>query len=204
MVKYNDEKPKTSIAWATTIYEDIEKYDGLLINMHMNAIVSPLHDKDVREHIDVINGHEYKSLRNKKAHRHVMLLFPRAVGEVSFKYVLDHNIRRYGIDCVGHECIIDSAVMARYFAHMDNPEKAQYRKEDIIYYGLVNSDILQLHKKNKVAKYQELTEIIEICLKHNLTNMADVYRYFKVCDHEKLVASCNLFQLPLTKLSILC
>ena len=178
--------PETSCAWATEIYVDIRYVDKYIIDTHLDALVSPLHDKDLKLHIDEINGHVYESYRLKKPHRHIEFIFPRPVSESTFDYMLKHKIERHGFTCVGRERLYDMVSYARYLAHMDNPEKAQYPKEDIIYYGRARPTILEMYRKNIYDSSEYLQHIIDDIMKHRISNLIDLERYYKVTNPDML------------------
>lgn len=187
MAKYKkNQYPDTSCGWATEIYVDIQYVDEYIIKTHLNCIVSPLHDKDVKVFVDNINGHVYKSFRDKKPHRHVFFIFPRPVSENTFSYMLEHKIESHGFTCVGRERIYDIVSYARYLIHLDNLEKAQYRKSDLIFYGQVNDSILNMYSRNVYDKYAEQQILIDDILKHRFTNIIDMERYYKVTNPDML------------------
>ena len=175
----------TSLCWGTLIYCDIQYVDEYIISTHLDCIVSPLHDKDTKVFRDEINGHVYFSKRYKKPHRHVMFLFTRPVSEETFSYMLENKIEKHGITCSGRELIYDMVGMARYFAHMDNPEKAQYRLIDYIYYGRVDDSILYMYlRKNPFEEDVMFSQILHDIRKHNITNIMDLDRMYEVTNHE--------------------
>lgn len=109
----------TFIVYADSAYQDwIERLDGL----HVRAFISPVHDADV-----AVDG------TLKKAHWHVILLFDGKKSREQIDAIReeaigpDFNRELQDVNCV--------SAMARYLIHMDNPEKAQYRREDVTCLG---------------------------------------------------------------------
>ncbi|MBO7730899.1 MAG: hypothetical protein J6S67_00050 [Methanobrevibacter sp.] len=170
------EKKPTSQFWATEIYMDgitLEQLNRLILNMHQDCILSPYHNKDIFEDKTEITGlcGEDITVYRKERHYHFMIMFPRAVGEVSFKYLIDHKLRDYGVHCKGHECIKNGVAMARYFAHIDNPEKAQYKVSDYLYYGQIDESILGLDKVNKYQSEIILNQLIQYIIDYKCYNL---------------------------------
>lgn len=90
--------------------------------LHVRGFISPLHDQDV-----LADGSP------KKAHWHVMLFFE---GKKSRDQI--DLIREAAIGPAfnrGLEDVHTPGAYARYLIHLDDPEKAQYRADDVICLG---------------------------------------------------------------------
>lgn len=116
-------------AFATIIYPDSLPADWLerLKGTMWKGFVSPLHDKDVNE-----GG------TPKKPHYHVLIMF-----DGNSKKNYDTQIKPVFEKCfengfAGREEIQSTQGYARYLCHLDNPEKAQYDKNDVIAFGGAN------------------------------------------------------------------
>ena len=180
-------KTKKSQWWGSIIYPneriDISYIDRVVITLHIPCIISPLHNRDS------IDGYPLKTgLRNeniidmwKKPHYHIMFMFPRAVSQTTYKFIID-KLDNFGITLVGNEPIIDGSAMARYFCHLDNPEKAQYKMSDMLYYGGLNFDILKLQKFNIVQKQILRNKLIDDILFHRFLDITEVDMYYQSCD----------------------
>ena len=103
--------------YATIIYPESAPVDWIakLEALHIPALVSPLHDKD-----------KLPDGTLKKAHYHLLLSF----GSVKTKKQAEAVFNIIG--GVGTEVVNCLSAYARYLIHMDNPEKAQYSKEDVV------------------------------------------------------------------------
>ena len=109
--------------WTFIVYPESapKNWKELLRSTHVKIAISPLHDKDLNP-----TGDE------KKPHWHVFLEYDslKSFDQVNgfIKELLDEK----ATICQ----IVQSPVgMIRYFIHMDNPEKAQYKWSDIIVYN---------------------------------------------------------------------
>ena len=105
------------------------------------AFVSPLHDKD----IDPQN-------QPKKPHYHVMLMFDSMKSTEQVKEVFAL------IGGVGMEIVNNTRSYARYLCHMDNPEKARYKEEEVRCFG--GSDYAHIIGLPS-DKYASLMEMID-------------------------------------------
>ena len=103
--------------WATIVYPESapENWRDILRELHIPAIISPLHDDDV----DTDTG------EIKKAHYHVILLFDNTKTE---KYA--NEIASY-FGGIRTKRVHSIKAYTRYLTHMDDPDKAQYSQDDI-------------------------------------------------------------------------
>jgi hypothetical protein len=73
----------------------------------------------------------------------------------------------------------DSRALCRYFLHMDNPEKAQYNKVDLLVGG--GFDIEQALKLSKSESDSEerafISSMRDAIDKHNMTEFEDLFDY---------------------------
>jgi len=112
--------------WTAIFYpEDLpEDWRELVNDQHVKWVESPLHDKDLNA-----DGEP------KKPHHHVMFCFDAVK---TCEQIMDMLKELFGesdgsIVGVAPPCMVkDRGALIRYFAHMDNPEKAQYDPADII------------------------------------------------------------------------
>lgn len=97
-----------------------ENYIQIIDNWHVPTLLSPVHNKDK-------NGDESE----KKKHIHVMLYFGSGANK-SFNQVKKLSDQ---LGATRPEIVRSTNSLIRYFIHRDNPEKAQYRVEDLRAYG---------------------------------------------------------------------
>lgn len=102
--------------WCTVVYPESapEDWRDRLKELHIPAIIGPLHDKDIDK-----NGNF------KKPHYHVEMLFDNT----KTKQHAQNMALCFG--GVGAEPINSVKAYTRYLTHMDDPDKAQYNQEDI-------------------------------------------------------------------------
>lgn len=152
--------PTRSRNFACVVYPESAPKDWqqILSDQHINCIVSPLHDQD--KNPDGVH---------KKDHYHVMLVYDslKSVAQASAIFEMIG-----GVGCIVVESLRQ---MARYFCHLDNPDKAPYKKSDVKVFGdldyleIVNSaadeiklqrDVLQLIEDNDLIMFSDLIDIL--------------------------------------------
>lgn len=145
--------------WGTIVYMESapENWKMILEEQHIPALVSPLHDKDINANGEL-----------KKEHYHVMLMFNGVKTAEQAQEVFSL------IGGVGTEAIKCSKAYARYLCHLDNPDKAQYNIDDVMYFSGADYDnILRL----ATDKYSAIGEMIEFCLQNGIVSYAQLLLY---------------------------
>lgn len=129
---------KRARAWTAMIYQEsappgwMDRLSELLIE----ALVSPLHDKDKWTKEDEAANPDHKEGELKKAHWHVV---------ISFKNPATYAKAREAFEAIGAvvppepQCKVkDFKQMARYLCHLDQPHKHRYDKADVKSFGAVD------------------------------------------------------------------
>lgn len=125
----------------------------------MPALISPCHDEDV-------NADGTK----KKEHFHVLLLFDGVKTREQAEEVFEV------IGGVGAEPVKSARAYARYLCHIDNPDKAQYRIEDVVSCaGADYESIISLASD----KYSAIGEMIEFCIQNDVVSYAQLLLFAK-------------------------
>lgn len=189
--------------WLTIVYPESAPEDWIskLKLMGVTGLISPLHDKDTAEPVEVIKeqGQEVVYHDQKKAHYHVALYWPTGTTNKDVAQGIVKSIG--GVGCIKGASLRGTA---RYHCHMDDPHKYQYDKNDEIvlggidYFEIINSisdDILCLHhifdfcEKLKIYSYRELMifcrtycpEWERVIIKSQREN---VYRYLRSLEYD--------------------
>lgn len=162
--KAEGEKDERTRVYASILYPESAPPDWRerLIQWHIAALISPLHDKDINPDGAI-----------KKPHHHIMILFEGVKTPEQAKEIFD------SIGAVGQERIISTRGYARYLCHLDNPEKAQYSISDVQCFGgadihvLINSptddlkaliSVFDFIRRNQI---RSLAHLIDYCVKYN-------------------------------------
>ena len=111
-------KQKPSKAWTGLLYEDSanENWLQLLEETKLKIFISPWHERDLQE-----DG------TYKKKHRHVVAIWDEEIEYEQAKSILEKRgvvLHYYGVYTLTGE--------VRYLTHKDNPDKEQYKDEEVI------------------------------------------------------------------------
>lgn len=159
--------------WMTIVYPESapSDWESLLADECVPAIRSPLHDKDVNP-----------TGEPKKAHYHVMLMFSGVKTMEQVQEICSH------FGGIQPRSISNAQGMARYFIHMDNPEKYQYNREDIRNFsGADWSSLVQTSKD----RYDTLDEIIEECVQKKIISYSDLVNHYRMTNRRKFEVACD-------------
>lgn len=157
MAKENTSKRTRN--FATVVYPESapEDWQDILAAQFVPAFISPLHDQDVNP------GGEAK-----KPHFHVVIMFDsvktREQAEELFKL----------IGGVGCEVVQSIRGYSRYLCHLDNPEKAQYKQEDVR--SLSGADYIATIGL-VLDKYKAIGEMIDYCELNNIVSYSELLVY---------------------------
>lgn len=152
--------------YATVVYIESapENWKKILDETMIEALISPLHDKDVYEE----DTEDHKKGDLKKPHYHVMLSFPGKKNPETVKEI----VKTFG--GVGLEIVQSKLGMARYLCHIGKKDKAQY---DI-------GDVEEMNGANyiKSAGLDEdpmgaVEEMMDFCEDNNINNFYVLARY---------------------------
>lgn len=123
--------------------------------MHLQWAESPVHDAD-------LNGDGSE----KKPHIHFLIVFE---GNKSFEQVKEITDRLNAP--IPQKCM-NPRGLVRYFIHLDNPDKTQYKKDDIKTHGGIAID--EYFKRSKAETGEIVREILQFCLDNDLTEFSDL------------------------------
>lgn len=157
MAKSKDDRTRN---WVFIVYPESAPEDWLEIldQMNVEMCISPLHDKD-------INGDGSP----KKPHYHVLACFESNKSYNQVKEITDllnAPIPQKAKSVKGS---------ARYWVHMDNPEKAQYNIKDIK--ALSGFDLTEALKPSSADRYSIIKDMIEYIQDNQITEFEDILIY---------------------------
>lgn len=177
MAKESSGKGRTR-NFACVVYPESapENWMEILAELKIACFISPLHNQDVNP------GGE-----KKKPHYHVMIMFDSTKYLDQAKEIFDR------VGGVGCEKVQSVRGYARYLCHLDNPEKAQYKTEDVICYGGADyASAIGL----PTDKYKAISEMLQYCMDNDVESYAMLllyasesrYDWFRVlCDNGTVV-----------------
>ncbi len=151
---------KRSRNWTFVLYPESAPSDWLqrLEDLHIQVLVSPIHDKDVNPDKTI-----------KKAHYHIVLIFESNKSFSQIKEIADSFNAPIPQICQSVKG------MARYLTHMDNPLKYQYDKADIITMGGV--DLAELLKPSSQDRYTMIREMLAFIDTNSIKEFEDILYY---------------------------
>lgn len=159
--------------WGTIVYPESapENWQEILADLRVAAFVSPIHDKDKNP-----NGEP------KKAHYHVMMMFEGPKEQNLVKSLME----KFG--GVGCEYINSARSNARYFCHLDNPDKAQYKVEDVKCFGGANYTELIATPGDK---YKLIAEMMDWCETYSVEAYSDLITWARVNREDWFQCLCD-------------
>lgn len=157
----NEKKPitKRTRNFATVVYPESAPKDwqDILSAQFIPAFISPLHDKD-----------KNPTGEPKKPHYHVVLMFDSVKTREQAAEVFSK------IGGVGCEIVQSIRGYARYLCHLDNPEKVQYKQEDVR--SLCGADYAGTIGL-VIDKYKAIGEMIDFCIEYNIDSYSNLLEY---------------------------
>lgn len=145
--------------FATVVYPESAPLDwqDILSQQFVPAFISPLHDKDINP-----------TGEPKKPHYHVVLMFDGVKTREQAQEVFSL------IGGVGCEVVQSIRGYARYLCHLDNPEKAQYKQEDVrCLCGADYPAVIGL----ATDKYKAIGEMIDFCEDNCIYSYSELLKY---------------------------
>lgn len=129
-----------------------ENWRDILVEHFVPAFISPLHNEDINP-----------TGESKKEHYHIMIMFDGVKTSEQAKEIFD------SIGGVGCEIVKSVRGYARYLCHLDNPDKAQYKIEDVqAYCGADYNGVIGL----AIDKYKAIGEMIDFCKDNDIMSYA--------------------------------
>lgn len=146
--------------WTFVLYPEsvVQNWREIIDNEHIQWVESPLHDKDIDA-----NG------ILKKPHWHILLMYE---GNKSFEQIKELTDK---INATMPQKTASVKGLVRYMVHLDNPEKVQYNRGDIVAHGGV--DLIELLKPNSSTRYQLIKEMMDYVREQNIIEMEDLLYY---------------------------
>ena len=159
--RYDEKRRGTrALSWCAVIYPDSAPADwrDILDSNHIQWIESPLHDKDVNP-----------TGEPKKAHWHILLQFDSVKTLEQVKSVLEPLNAPIPIQCKSAKGAV------RYMIHLDNPDKHQYNKADIIGHG--GADVAAYFQPTASEIEALIIEMEDFVVKYGVVEYEDLVYY---------------------------
>lgn len=142
--------------WTFIIYPESapKNWREILDDTHMKWIESPLHDKDINPDGEL-----------KKPHWHVLLTSDGPITDVAVKRIVEP------LNAPIPKKVGSARGLVRYMIHLDNPEKYQYSRDEIVGHG--GADVESYFELTKTNKISVMKDIIAYIYENEIDNYAD-------------------------------
>jgi hypothetical protein len=146
--------------WTAVLYPESvpANWRDILDDAHIEWVESPLHDRDINANGEL-----------KKSHWHILLMFG---GVKSFDQVKEITDK---LNAPIPERCHNAKALVRYMAHLDNPDKAQYSRNDIVAHGGV--DLAELLRPSSSERYTIINEMIAFVKEYSIIEFQDLMDY---------------------------
>ena len=146
--------------WTLLVYPESapKNWRTIIDDNHVQWIESPLHDKDTNPDGTI-----------KKPHWHILIMYD---GVKSYDQVESLTVKLKSP--IPKRC--ESARgLVRYMIHLDNPEKFQYEKSEII--GHCGADVESFFEMTATNRLDKLKDITRYVLDNHVTSFSDLVEY---------------------------
>ena len=142
--------------WAFIVYPEScpDNWVELLDSNHLPWYQSPLHDRDINP-----------TGEPKKAHWHIIIQFAGKKNYEAVKEITD------SVNGSRPEPVKELKGYLRYFAHLDNPEKAQYSVNEIVAHG--GADLSYLTTPSSAERHAFINEMRAYIRENDITEFSD-------------------------------
>lgn len=146
--------------WTFVVYPESapKNWRSLIDDNHVQWIESPLHDKD-----------ENPDGTKKKAHWHILVMYDGVKSYAQVKDLTDRLCSPIPKRCESTRGLV------RYMIHLDNPEKFQYQKSEIV--GHCGADVESFFEMSASSRLDKLKDISEFILDNHVTSFSDLVQY---------------------------
>lgn len=151
--------------WQCIVYPESapDNWQEIVEDLRLDGFISPIHDKDTNPDHTM-----------KKEHYHVLLMWDGPTTEKNARAICE------SFGGVMEPIPVQSLTGAvRYLIHMDNPEKYQYKKKDVVELGV--ADFISMSRKSQISR-NALKEIFQFIDKHNIYAYAQLVRFAALHD----------------------
>lgn len=146
--------------WTFLVYPESapKNWRSIIDDNHVSWIESPLHDKDVNP-----DG------TKKKSHWHILVMYDGVKSYDQIKKLTDELNSPIPKRCESARGLV------RYMIHLDNPEKYQYLKSNIV--GHSGADVESFFEMSATNRLDKLKDITRYVLENNVTSFSDLVEY---------------------------
>lgn len=158
--------------WTFLMYPDSmpNNWKEIIEKWYIPVAISPIHDKDKKEDGTI-----------KKPHYHAVIYYNNTTTYNQIKRMIEPLGSEYA------EPVISFKGMYEYLTHKNNPEKAQYKEEEITKINFKDINDLTGYSESEIEDIKRT--IIEIINKNYIYEFKDIYDY---CNQNELYQCTNI------------
>lgn len=176
-------KPRRTRNWTFIVYPESAPKDwrSIIDEDHVQWIESPLHDKDTNP-----DGEK------KKPHWHILVMYDGPKSYDQIKAMTDK------LNSPIPKAVASARGLVRYMIHLDNPEKCQYLKSDIV--GHCGADVESFFEMSASSRLEKLKDITAYILENHVTSFSALVQYAIMHDDDWFTIIADKNTLFLNKL----
>jgi len=146
--------------WTLIVYPESapKNWRDILDEEHFQWVESPLHDRDTNPDGEV-----------KKAHWHILVMYDGPVTAKPVQELAQKIISPFP------KPVASARGLLRYMIHLDNPEKFQYEKNDIVAHG--GADVESYFEMTMSNRLETLKDISRYIISQNICNFSDLVQF---------------------------
>jgi len=169
--------------WTFIVYPESapKNWREILDKTHLRWIESPLHDKDVNEDGEL-----------KKPHWHILVSYDGPVALSAVQKITEK------LNAPIPQKLASGKGLVRYMIHMDNPEKFQYAKDQIV--GHNGAEVDSYFELTKTNKLQIMKDIITYIYENEIDNYSDFLMHCIMHDDDWFDIAINSNTLAINKM----
>lgn len=172
--KQNGERHK---CWTLIFYPDSAPpdWEEYISQLHLRVWVSPVHDADKWTESDQAKDPKHIAGTCKKPHYHLIAQYETQVDRQTF--LDDFN----GLNAPENVKVVKSLIsMVRYLIHADDPNKAQYKREDVKVFGGAEVDLVE--QLGSHERHEALKAMRRYIREHGIVDYCDFVDYCDDCE----------------------
>lgn len=163
--------------WMLIFYPDSAppEWPDLLSELHLRIWVSPVHDRDTWTAADQKRDKNHVKGTAKKPHYHLICEYEVQVDRETF-------LNDFGfLNGPENVKVVKSLIsMVRYLVHADDPDKAQYQREDVRIFGGAELDLVE--QLGSHERHEALRAMRKFIRERKIENYCDFVDYCDECE----------------------
>lgn len=163
--------------WTLIFYPDSApaEWRDILADKHLKVWVSPIHDRDAWTVADERKDPAHKAGTMKKPHYHLVVQYEVQEDRAGF---LEDFAELNGPQNV--KAVKSLISMVRYLVHADDPDKAQYKREDVNVFGGADPGVID--ELGTAERHEALKSMRQFIRDNGIMDFCDFVDYCDECE----------------------